>query len=72
VSVVDRSIMVDLSYRPLLLEAPPFEIGGNFKPDENSVLIVAVPDTKTGINQTLTVTNPDFVDYTANMEIDML
>jgi hypothetical protein len=39
----------------------PFEIGGNFKPDENSVLIAAVPDTKTGINQTLTVPNPDFV-----------
>jgi hypothetical protein len=29
--------------------------------DENSVLIVTVPDTKTGINRTLTVTNPDFV-----------
>ncbi|KAJ3627553.1 hypothetical protein MTP99_014923 [Tenebrio molitor] len=39
----------------------PFEIGGNFKPDENSVLIAAVPDTKTGINQTLTVPNPDFI-----------
>jgi hypothetical protein len=39
----------------------PFEIGGNFKPDKNSVLIAAVPDTKTGINQTLTVPNPDFV-----------
>jgi hypothetical protein len=66
------SVMGDLSYRPLLLEAAPFEIGGNFKPDENSVLIVAVPDTKTDINPTLTVTNPDFVDYTANMKIDML
>jgi hypothetical protein len=29
--------------------------------DENSVLIVSVPDTKTGINRTLTVTNSDFV-----------
>jgi AmiR/NasT family two-component response regulator len=29
--------------------------------DENSVLIVTVSDTKTGINPTLTVTNPDFV-----------
>jgi integrase len=29
--------------------------------DENSVLIVTVPDTKTGINRTLTVTNSDFV-----------
>jgi hypothetical protein len=66
------SVMGDLSYRFLLLEAAPFGIGGNFKPDENSVLIVAVPDTKTGINPTLTVTNPDFVDYTANMKIDML
>jgi hypothetical protein len=54
--------MGDLSYRPLLFEAAPFEIGGNFKPDENSVLIVAVPDTKPGINQTLPVTNPYFVD----------
>jgi hypothetical protein len=36
------------------------------------VLIVAALDTKTGINQTLTATNPDFVDYTADMEIDML
>jgi hypothetical protein len=26
--------------------AVSFEIGGNFKPDENSVLIVAVPHTK--------------------------
>jgi hypothetical protein len=72
VSVVDRLIMGNLFYRPLLLEAAPFEIGGNFKPDENSVLIVAVPDTKIGINQTLTVTNPYFVDYNAHMEIDML
>jgi hypothetical protein len=65
--------MGDLSYRPLLLEAPPNEIGGNF--NRMKILyyiIVAVPDTKTGINQTLTVTNSDFVDYTANMEIDML
>jgi hypothetical protein len=46
--------------------------GGNFNPDENSVLKVSVPDTKTGINHTLTVTNPDFVDYIANTEIDML
>jgi hypothetical protein len=29
--------------------------------DENSVLIVTVPDTKTGIKRTFTVTNPDFV-----------
>jgi hypothetical protein len=29
--------------------------------DEDSVLIVAVPDTKTGIKQTFTVTNPEFV-----------
>ncbi|CAH1377335.1 unnamed protein product [Tenebrio molitor] len=29
--------------------------------DEHSVLIVAVPDTKTGIKRTFTVTNPDFV-----------
>jgi hypothetical protein len=29
--------------------------------DEHSVLIVAVPDTKTGIKQTFTVTNPEFV-----------
>jgi hypothetical protein len=39
--------------------------GGNFKPDENSVLIVSVPGTKTAINQTSTVTNPDFVGYIA-------
>jgi hypothetical protein len=49
-------------YRLVILEVTtPFEIGGNFKPDENFVLIAAVPDTKTGINQTLTVPNPDFV-----------
>jgi hypothetical protein len=29
--------------------------------DEHSVLIVAVPNTKTGIKRTFTVTNPDFV-----------
>jgi hypothetical protein len=29
--------------------------------DEHSVLIVAVPDTKTDIKRTLTVPNPDFV-----------
>jgi hypothetical protein len=29
--------------------------------DEHSVLIVAVPDTKTGIKRTFTVTNPEFV-----------
>jgi hypothetical protein len=29
--------------------------------DEHSVLIVAVPDTKTGIKQTFTVTHPEFV-----------
>jgi hypothetical protein len=52
----------DLFYRLVIHEATtPFEIGGNFKPDENSVLIAAIPDTKTGINQTLTVPNPDFV-----------
>jgi hypothetical protein len=28
---------------------------------EHSVLIVAVPDTKTGIKRTVTVTNPEFV-----------
>jgi hypothetical protein len=30
--------------------AVSFEIGGNFKPDENSVLIVAVRDTKSNFN----------------------
>ncbi|KAJ3631292.1 hypothetical protein MTP99_012430 [Tenebrio molitor] len=51
----------------------PFEIGGNFKPDENSVLIAAVPDTKTGINQILTVPNPDFVrSHRKYRDIDML
>jgi integrase len=29
--------------------------------DENSVLIVTVPDTKIDINRTLTLTNSDFV-----------
>jgi hypothetical protein len=29
--------------------------------DEHSVLIVAVPDTKTGKKRTFTVTNPEFV-----------
>jgi hypothetical protein len=29
--------------------------------DEHSVLIVAVPDTKTAIKRTFTVTNPEFV-----------
>jgi hypothetical protein len=29
--------------------------------DENFVLIVIVPDIKTGIKRTFTVTNPDFV-----------
>jgi hypothetical protein len=29
--------------------------------DEHSVLIVAVPDTKTDIKRTFTVTNPEFV-----------
>jgi hypothetical protein len=61
VSVIDRSIMGIILTDPYSLRWAPFEVGGNFKPDENSVLIVAVPDTKTGINQTLTVTNPDFV-----------
>jgi hypothetical protein len=37
--------------------------------DEHSVLIVAVPETKTGIKRTFTVTNPEFVRfYTANMQ----
>jgi hypothetical protein len=54
-------VNVNLSYRSPPFEAALFEIGGNFKQDENSVLIVDVPDTKTGINQTLIVTNPDFV-----------
>jgi hypothetical protein len=60
VSVLDRSFLPT----PRLINhqaTTPFKIGGNFKPDENSVLIGAVPDTKTGINQTLTVPNPDFV-----------
>jgi hypothetical protein len=67
VSVLDtgsRSIIgiFFTDYRLVILEVTtPFEIGGNFKPDENSVLTAAVPDTKTGINQTLTVPNPDFV-----------
>jgi hypothetical protein len=29
--------------------------------DEHSVLIVAIPDTKTGTKRTFTVTNPEFV-----------
>jgi hypothetical protein len=49
----DRSIMgiflVDSS-TPQPHAAVSFEIGGNFKPDENSVLIVAVPDTKSNFN----------------------
>jgi hypothetical protein len=60
VSVLDRSFLPT----PRLINhqaTTPFKIGGNFKPDENSVLIGAVPDTKTGINQTLTVPNPDVV-----------
>jgi hypothetical protein len=66
VSVLDRSFLptcTDSSIRQSSNHqaTTPFEIGGNFKPDENSVLIAAVPDTKTGINQTLTVPNPDFV-----------
>jgi hypothetical protein len=32
--------------------------------DEHSVLIVVVPDTKTGIKRTFTVTNPEFVSCT--------
>jgi hypothetical protein len=65
VSVLDRSFLPTRQY-PIRQSSnhqatTPFEIGGNFKPDENSVLIAAVPDTKTGINQTLTVPNPDFV-----------
>jgi hypothetical protein len=31
--------------------------------DEHSVLIVAVPDAKTGIKRTFTVTNPEFVRF---------
>jgi hypothetical protein len=59
---VNVKFCYDKLYHLLIHEATtPFEIGGNFKPDENSVLIAAVPDTKTGINQTLTVPNPDFV-----------
>jgi hypothetical protein len=54
--------MIDRQWGSFLSTPQPhaavsFEIGGNFKPDENSVLIVAVPDTKSN----LTVTNPDFV-----------
>jgi hypothetical protein len=41
----------DIFYRLLNLHAAvSFEIGGNFKPDENSVLMVAVPDTKSNFN----------------------
>jgi hypothetical protein len=66
VSVLDRSFLPTRQYVKIRQSSnhqatTPFEIGGNFKPDENSVLIAAVPDTKTGINQTLTVPNPDFV-----------
>jgi hypothetical protein len=42
----DRSIMGSFLSTPQPHAAVSFEIGGNFKPDENSVLIVAVPDTK--------------------------
>jgi hypothetical protein len=48
----DRSIMG--IFRSFLStpsnSAVSFEIGGNFKPNENSVLIVAVPDTKSNFN----------------------
>jgi hypothetical protein len=48
----DRSIM--WIFRSFLStpsnSAVSFEIGGNFKPNENSVLIVAVPDTKSNFN----------------------
>jgi hypothetical protein len=38
--------------------------------DEHSVLIVAVPDTKTGIKRTFTVTIPEFVRlYRKNMQL---
>jgi hypothetical protein len=56
VSVVDKSIMgIFLTDLSVPFVAAPFEIVWNFNPDENSVIIVAIPDTKTGINQTLTV-----------------
>jgi hypothetical protein len=64
VSVLDRSFLPTRQYPNPIRQSSnhqattPFEIGGNFKPD---ILIAAVPDTKTGINQTLTVPNPDFV-----------
>jgi hypothetical protein len=45
VSVVDRSIMgIFLTDLSVPFVAAPFEIGGNFNPDENSVIIVAIPD----------------------------
>jgi hypothetical protein len=47
----DRSIMeIFLIDSSTAHAAVSFEIGGNFKPDENSVLIVAVPDTKSNFN----------------------
>jgi hypothetical protein len=45
----DRSIMGSFLSTPSHATVA-FEIGGNFKPDENSVLIVAVPDTKSNFN----------------------
>jgi hypothetical protein len=44
----DRSIMGFLSTPSHA--AFSFDIDGNFKPDENSVLIVAVHDTKSNLN----------------------
>jgi hypothetical protein len=46
----DISIMGTFLSTPQPHAAVSFEIGGNFKPDENSVLIVAVPDTKSNFN----------------------
>jgi hypothetical protein len=53
----------------LLYNLPFFKMSIDDIKDEHSVLIVAVPDTKTGIKRTFTVTNPEFVRfYTANMQ----
>jgi hypothetical protein len=49
-AVDDRSIMGSFLSTPQPHAAVSFEIGGNFKPDENSVLIVGVPDTKSNFN----------------------
>jgi hypothetical protein len=47
--------MIDRQWGSFLSTPQPhaavsFEIDGNFKPDENSVLIMAVPDTKSNFN----------------------